>query len=492
MSFWRSSKRLKAASQPILPGLFSQPHNVPPVRRLATAVEHALELARARLVFVAIMFSIVYLVIGLRIVNLTLFSDPPDLLTAAAPSDTPTTSRADLIDRNGTVLATSLPTISLCANAHKMIDPDDAAKKLISVLPDLDSARLIADLHGSKHCVFIKRHLTPKQSYAINKLGIAGLEFMPDERRIYPSGNLTAHVLGYTDIDNVGLAGVEKTLNARLQQEPTPVALSLDLRLQTILHRELSEAVSEYRALAATGLIMDVTNGEILALISLPDFDPHHPGTSDTEARFNRSTLGVYEMGSTFKIFNTALALDSGLIKPSDVFDTTHAIEVGHQTIHDFHPENHALDVVEILTHSSNLGSARMAEKVGGLRQRAFLSRLGLTQKIPLELPEVGPPLVPSAANWGEATTLTVAFGHGIAVNAVQMAGARCQHRQRWHPRAADIAEKRLECGASLSRRQRKNIAAGSRHAPACRYARNRQEGGRGWLFGRRQDGHCR
>ena len=292
------------------------------------------------------------------------------------------------------------------------------------MLPDLDPQKLDEDLRGGKHCVMVKRHLTPKQSYEVNKLGIAGLEFRPDERRIYPAGNVMAHVVGYTDIDDKGLAGMEKEFDMQLDEQQEPVALSLDLRLQTIMHDELGAAMDKFHAIGGGGLVMDISTGEILAMVSLPDFDPQHPGDADDTARFNRDTLGVYEMGSTFKIFNTAMALDSGLIHVGDTFDTVHPIEVGEQTIRDFHSENRWLNVAEIFTHSSNIGSARMAQRIGGARQRAFLSRLGLTEKASLEVPEVGAPLVPSARDWSEATTMTVAFGHGIAVNAVQLAGA--------------------------------------------------------------------
>ena len=181
----------------------------------------------------------------------------------------------------------------------------------------------------------------------------------------------------------------------------------------------------DYQAEAAAGLVMDATNGEILAMVSLPDFDPDHPGESVKDQKFiNRTTLGVYEMGSTFKIFNTALALDSGLIHIGDLFDTAHPLEIGHRKINDFEKENRALNVAEIFTHSSNIGSARMAQIFGGTRQRAFFERLGLTEKLALEIPEIGAPLIPDPEDWGESTTLTAAFGHGIAVNAVQLGGA--------------------------------------------------------------------
>lgn len=415
--------KLKSSSgrrQPNLPGVFSPAKS----RRLATPHEQALDVAKNRSVAAIALFAVAFLVIAGRLTFLTLLSEAPDTPNSHANSGESVTQRADITDRNGELLATSLPTVSLCADSKKIIDPAAAVKQLMAALPDLDQDRLKDDLSGGKHCAPIKRHLTPKQYYEVNRLGIAGLEFHPDERRIYPAGNTTAHVVGFTDIDDNGLAGIEKQFDTRLEQQETPIALSLDLRVQNIMRGELAGAVRNFHAIGAAGLVMDMTTGEILSLVSLPDFDPQHAGDASDEARFNRDTLGVYEMGSTFKIFNTAMALDSGLIHVGDSFDTTHPVEIGHQMIRDFHPETRWLNVAEIFTHSSNIGSARMVERLGGARQRAFFARLGLMQRMSLELPEVGAPLIPPARDWNQATTLTASFGHGIAVNVVQLAGA--------------------------------------------------------------------
>ncbi len=419
MKKWRLKSPFGSARQPEIPGLFPQPRT----RRLPTAREQALEIAHARLSFVMLMFALAWCVLGGRLSYLTLFNGSAPEPSVSSASDGPV-HRADITDRNGVVLATSLPTTSLCADSKAIQNPDEAAQGLRRVLPDLDSKKLQEDLRGGKHCAMIKRHLTPRQTYEVNKLGIAGLEFLPDERRVYPSGAVAAHIVGYTDIDNEGIAGVEKSMGDVLSDTPNPLALALDLRVQTILRQGLMEAIATYHAQAGAGLVMDITTGEILSLVSLPDFDPDHPGSATDDQRFNRATLGVYEMGSTFKIFNTALALDSGLIHVSDRFDAVHPLIIGHHKIRDFDKEDHALNVAEVFTHSSNLGSARMAEVFGGTRQRAFFTRLGLTEKIPLEIPEIGAPLMPSEKNWTEATTLTAAFGHGVAVNALQLAGA--------------------------------------------------------------------
>jgi cell division protein FtsI (penicillin-binding protein 3) len=411
------------SQQPPLPGLFTSPKS----RRLATPREQALDVARSRLVIIALVFSVAWIVLSGRLSYLTLRGDgqPPEAQVAHAsqPSDG-VSERADITDRNGTVMATSLPTVSACIDAKAVSNPAEVVKQLVTALPDLNPQKLDDDLRNGKHCAMVKRHLTPRQYYEVNKLGIAGLEFRPDEHRIYPSGSLAAHVVGYTDVDDNGIAGIEKSMDTRLNEDPKPVALSIDLRVQSIMRQNLSDAVAEFHAEAAAGLVMDISTGEILSMVSLPDFDPDHPGTATDDQRFNRDTLGVYEMGSTFKIFNTALALDSGTVHLTDTFDTAHALEIGGHKIRDFEKESRSLNVAEVFTHSSNIGSARMAQRFGGTRQRAFFQRLGLAEKSTIELPEVSAPLIPSARDWSEATTLTAAFGHGVAVTAVQLAGA--------------------------------------------------------------------
>lgn len=426
MTSWRSHKRRATPSQqPAIPGLLGGFGADRDQQKFKSPSDFALHRARTRLSVFLFAFSLVFVVVSGRLTFLALAKPQQEpRMTQALSIDVPVTSRADIVDRNGTVLATSLPTMMLMADARKVLDPAEATKKLLTVLPDLDRDNLIKELEKTKRYITIRRHLTPRQYYAINKLGIAGLEFVPDESRIYPHGAVMAHVLGYTDIDNNGIAGLEKSQNSLLQNRQEPVITTLDLRLQTILRRELSNAIEEFQAIGATGLVMDVTTGEVLSLVSLPDFEPRRAGEASEEARFNRATLGVYEMGSTFKTFNTAMALDSGLIKASDRFDTIHNIEIGNKTIRDYHPVKYAMNVAEIFVESSNIGSARMAEKVGTDQQRAFLGALGLLQKTPIELPEVSSPLVPPSSSWRDTTTMTISFGHGIAVNTVQVAAA--------------------------------------------------------------------
>ncbi|MBY0431844.1 MAG: penicillin-binding protein 2, partial [Rhodospirillales bacterium] len=232
----------------------------------------------------------------------------------------------------------------------------------------------------------------------------------------YPQGPLAAHVVGMTDIDNKGIAGIEKSFDATLHGSRDPLRLAIDLRVQTVLREELTRSMNDFHAIGAIGMVMDVRTGELAGMVSLPDFDPNAP--SDPQAMFNRATLGVYEMGSTFKLFNTAISLDLGLSNLGSAYDTS-PIKVGKFTITDYHPFNRPLSVTEILIHSSNLGSARMALEYGTENQKAFLAKFGLLKAPHVELPEVGTPLVPSP--WREINTMTISYGHGIAVTPVHL-----------------------------------------------------------------------
>ena len=367
-------------------------------------------------------FGLAFGAVGIKLVDATVMSQGGDTgLAQAASAHAIPASRADIVDRNGVLLASSLATASLHADPKLIIDPVEATRKLVSVLPGLDYNDTLAKLKSDKRFVWIRRNLNPREHYEVNRLGIPGIYFQREERRVYPNANLTAHVVGFTGVDNSGLMGIEQSFDKQLRASSEPVQLSLDVRLQHIVKRELQSAVDEFQALGGAGMIMDVKTGEVLAMVSLPDFDPHAP-TSDENARFNRNTLGVYEMGSTFKIFNSALALDSGKIHMGDSFDATKSIRVGRFSISDYHGKNRWLTVPEIFMYSSNIGSVRMAMEVGTAGQRAMMEKFGLLKRSPVEIPEVGAPMVPHP--WRDASTMTIAFGHGLSVSPVQMASA--------------------------------------------------------------------
>ena len=384
--------------------------------------KQALETGRTRLLIASLLFAAAFLVVAGRLVAVTLLQPGSEPTIADAPRAAQVeTERADITDRNGIVLATNLVTASLYANPKEVPNPRAAAAALAKVLPELQQAELETKLGSGKSFVWIKRALTPKQQYAVNRLGIPGLSFQREEQRVYPHGSLAAHVLGFTDIDNRGISGVERQFEKRLAEDHEPLALSIDVRLQHILKEELVKAVDDFTAIGGAGIILDAKTGEVLAMVSLPDFDPNEPGTASAETRFNRSTLGVYEMGSVFKVFTTAMALDSGVTTLKGGYDASHPIKVSRYTITDYHAKNRWLSVPEIFIYSSNIGSAKMALDVGPAGQRAFLGKLGMLQPVALELPELGAPQGP--AQWKELSAMTIAFGHGLSVTPMHVAG---------------------------------------------------------------------
>jgi cell division protein FtsI (penicillin-binding protein 3) len=342
----------------------------------------------------------------------------------------PVPSHADIVDRNGNVLAATLDSPSLYANPKQIVDATEATRKLVRVFPGLRAPEVYAKLTSGKSFVWIRRHLTPLEQYDVNQLGIPGLEFEHEERRVYPDGSLTSHVVGYAGIDNAGFAGVERALNEELRERREPLQLSLDLRLQYVLREELQHVIDDFTAKGGAGLIMDVNTGEILAMASLPDFDPNrpvavdpeHPKTLLTDRMFNRITLGDYELGSIFKIFTVAMALEAGTSTISSTYDASHPIRIGRFTISDYHGKHRVLNVPEILMYSSNIGAARMALAAGAQRQREFLDRLGLLRKPKIEVFEVATPHYPP--KWREVNVMTIAFGHGISVPPLNFATA--------------------------------------------------------------------
>ncbi len=381
--------------------------------------KRAIELGHTRLMFGGALFLMAFLGVALRILDVGVFGATDRANLAASPAAEAVVDRADIVDRNGVLLATSLATASLYADPAQLRNPDEAADALARALPDIDRADLRAKLASDTRFVWVKRNLTPRQQYEVNRLGIPGLYFKSEERRVYPQGALTAHVVGFTDIDNNGIAGIEDSFDDVLKAGQT-VQLSLDLRVQHILHDEVARAIDEFSAIGGAGLVLDANTGEVVAMVSLPVFDPNLPGRAGPDERFNRVTLGVYEMGSTFKIFNTAAALDSGAVAITDAFDASHPLHVAGFTISDFHPENRSLTVPEVIVYSSNIGSALIAERLGTERQRAFMEEIGMLRRTGIELPETGQPMYP--AQWRPINTMTIAYGHGIAVSPLHLA----------------------------------------------------------------------
>ena len=384
----------------------------------------AIDQGRNRLLMVAVLFALCFTIIAARLVSLGLFAPAGEARLARAAPTRFVVERADITDRNGEILATNLVVASLYADPRRVLDAAEAAAGLAAVLPGLDRDVLAAKLESPRSFQWIRRNLTPRQQWQVNRLGIPGLAFIREQRRVYPHGPLAGHAVGYVDIDNKGLAGIEKRFNGRLgdRRQPGPLALSLDLRVQHIVRQELAAGIEKFSAKGAAGIVMDVATGELLALVSLPDFDPNKPGVGTNPAMFNRVTLGVYELGSIFKTFTTAMALEKGVVDLDGGYDATEPIRVARYTIHDSHAKKRWLSVPEIFMYSSNVGAAKMALDVGTDEQRSFLAELGLLTPAVLELPEIGAPLVPRP--WRDINTMTISYGHGIAVSPLQVATA--------------------------------------------------------------------
>jgi cell division protein FtsI (penicillin-binding protein 3) len=389
----------------------------------------ALEKTRGRLVYAAFGFALLFLAVIAKLADATILQplsphrpEKPIEALFTAPKQADTTmaasQRAMITDRNGQILAISLPTVAVFADPRQIIDPAEASHRLKQVLPRLneDEARTrLSDTN--RQFVYLERQITPREQQAINNLGIPGIDFRPTEQRHYPMGRTASQVLGGTDVDEHGVAGVEKYFDRRLFDDNSPLRLSLDVRVQAVVRDEVSKAIDFFQAIGGCGIVMDVRTGEVLAMVSLPDYDANDYRKATDDQKFNRAVTGMYEPGSTFKLQTASMALDSGIVHIWDKFDAAHDIHIGRFTISDFEGKHRILYVPEVLAYSSNLGAARIAETVGGERQRAWLRSMGMFGRVGIELPEAGLPIIQPASAWKEIVTMTVAFGHGISVS---------------------------------------------------------------------------
>lgn len=379
----------------------------------------AIDVAKTRLFIMSCAFFLLFVVIAGRLLEVCLFRGSGQ--ENYSYIHTGPRFRADIVDRNGELLATSLATSSLYANARVILDPAEAAQKLLTVLPELKYDEVLKRLQSDKVFVWLARHLPPQKQAEVLRLGIPGIYLQKDQRRVYPHGELFAHVLGYTDIDNQGLAGLERKFDGQLTSKMEPLQLSMDMRVQHVLKEELLAGIEKYKAQGGAGLVMNVQTGEIVALVSLPDFDPNHAGkVASEDAMFNKITLGSYEMGSSYKVFTTALYLESGISGIMKRFDVSEPIRMGRFKITDYHRHPDPLTVAEIFMESSNIGAAKMAMQMGPEAQRAFYEKLGFLNSVALEVPEVGSPLYPR--NWSEATMISASYGYGVSISPLQLA----------------------------------------------------------------------
>ena len=384
--------------------------------------------ARARLGLAIVAFAVVYCVIGGRLVMFATLSEGHGGRRSVG-QDAIATARPDILDRRGEILATDVKTPSLFAEPRKLIDVDEAVELLTATLPDLDANEVRERLSSKRGFVWLKREITAQQQHEIHRLGIPGVGFLSENKRVYPNGPVISHEIGHVNIDNQGIAGIEKWLDGqglaalhlaglatdRLQK---PVELAVDLRVQFALRDELMKAREKFKAKASAGVILDVNTGEIVAMVSEPDYDPNNPREANDPTRINRLTTGVYEMGSTFKALTLAMGLDSGRINLSSTFDARVPLRYGKFQIHDYHAQHRVLTVPEIFTYSSNIGTARLALSLGVEYHKAYLKKMGQLDRLRTELPESAEPIVPK--RWGELNTVTIAFGHGLSVAPLQ------------------------------------------------------------------------
>lgn len=391
-----------------------------------------------RMLLVAVVFLFAFGSVGARMAALAT-SEAVEPAVARITSTIHTT-RADIVDREGRVLATNFATNALYAHPHEIVDARAAADGLAEIFPEMEADTLYARLDSDRRFMWLRRYLSPEQEQQVHDLGEPGLLFGPREMRLYPNGRLAAHILGGAGFGQeavnaaevIGVAGVEAVFDDSLRDpgRTVPLQLSIDLSVQAGLEEVLAGGMALMNARGAAAVLMDAHSGEIIAMASLPDFDPNArpaPATSGDPADsplFNRAVQGVYELGSVFKAFTIAQALELDLIAPDDIIDTRGPMRVGRFSIRDFRNYGPEQTVHQVFTHSSNIGTARIAQKIGGEAQRDFLDKLGLLTPAPVEIIEArnARPLVPP--RWGELSTMTISYGHGVSTSLVHLAGA--------------------------------------------------------------------
>ena len=394
-------------------------------------LEHAFERARAsgkvgddtrlRIFFVLALFSLAFFSLALGATRSAVFSDAARNTGMAAPM---AGARADLVDRNGQLLAADLLHYGLYIDPREIWDQDETRRGLLRLLPDLDPARLERALRGNRR-IFVMGSLNPQERNVVHKLGLPGVSFEPEQRRVYPLGTTAAHVIGYSDTGGEGLSGAEAAFDEQIRAASATgatVPLSIDLRVQGALEDELYKAVAEFTPKGAVGIVTDIQTGEILGMSSWPVYDPNKPGKSSDYSRTNRAAASVFEMGSTFKAFTVAIGLDSGVATPTDTFDARFPYKLGYRTIHDYHAARKILTLVEVFQHSSNIGTAKLATAVGPQRMGAYFDGLGLTSQPPVELIENARPLTPKV--WNDDAVASTSFGHGINVTPLALSRA--------------------------------------------------------------------
>ncbi len=382
-----------------------------------------------RIRLLGLAYVVFFGIIGAQLVRLTVF-EPEEGEAKRIAREADRVPRPDIVDRNGVVLATDVSVASLFADPRKILDIEEAVELISSTMPDVDAADLRKKLtQPGRAFVWIKRQVSPEERDAVYNLGIPGVAYINERKRVYPQGRLTAHTVGYVDVDTKGIAGIEKYLDnagaiytASLAEPGRPMSapaqMSLDIRVQHALSDELAKAIVKFKAAAGGGIVMDIETGEIVALVSLPDFNPNAESKAFGKDQQNKMLSGVYELGSVIKAITFAMAFDYGVMNMNSKFDARFPLVIGNARINDFHAQRKVLTVPEVFTNSSNIGTAKMALAVGIEGHQEFLGRVGLLERLLTEVPETAKPLLPK--RWGKLVSATAAFGHGFAVQPLQ------------------------------------------------------------------------
>ena len=395
--------------------------------------------SESRLLVLIGFFFVSFLAIGLKMGMLSMIT-PVEPISSTQILQT-LTKRADILDRNGSILATNLITNALYAKPNLMIDKQKAAKELVKIFPDLKLLNLVSQFEGTKKFIWIKRKISPEQMQAVHELGEPGLKFGPREMRLYPNGRLAAHVLGGVrygrqsvhSAELVGSAGVELQFDKFLQDElgsGDPLILSLDLGVQSAIGHVLQGGMQLMNAKGAAAILMDIHSGEIISMVSLPDFDPNDrvqkvsKKDGSQSSLFNKAVQGRYELGSVFKVFTAAMALEDGIVNQNTIVDTSSPIIWGKHRISNYHRLPEELPFTDVIVKSSNTGTSRLAKELGGVRQKEFLTNLGFFESTGIELVEGKQITSQYPSNWSEISTMTISYGHGISSSPLHLAAA--------------------------------------------------------------------
>ena len=379
---------------------------------------------KIKLLVCSLIFVISFTTIGYR--TITLASVKKDNLSKTVNKKIETRTfkenlRGNIYDRNNNILATTINTLSLNINPQEVLNKDETIAKLIQIFPNLNNKNLLKKLNSNKKHINLLREISPKDYIRLLQIGIEGLKIQKSTKRIYPNNSLASHILGGTDIDGKGIAGIEKKFDSQLQ-EGKSINLSIHSGIQHITKKLLSDQITRFEAEGGAGIVMDAKNGQVYSIVSLPDYNANNYNKTLNKKLFNKATKGIYELGSTLKLITAAIAFESKLINENEVFDVSKPLRVSSRIISDFHPLGYAINIPEVIVHSSNIGSAKIAEKFGPSIQLKYLRSLGLMNILPLEIPELGKPQV--IMDKKVLSTMTISYGHGISITPMHLTSA--------------------------------------------------------------------